>query len=79
MHRLLCGTFTHLHFFVFPGTMDYLFGSLMSLNICNRMNMHYELKMCRERNMPISVLTLQWKIRFIQEWNTTMAGPETLK
>lgn len=29
--------------------------------------------------MQISVLTLQWKIRFILEWNTTMAGPETLR
>lgn len=29
--------------------------------------------------MQISVLTLQWKIKFILEWNTTMAGPESLK
>lgn len=59
--------------------MDYLFGSLTSLNTCNQMNMHYELELCLERNMPISVSTLQWKIRSTPEWNTTMAGPETLK
>lgn len=35
------GTFINSHFFVVAGTMDYPFGSLMSLNICSQMNTHY--------------------------------------
>lgn len=65
-------------FFALAGTMGCPFGSQMSLNTSSLTSMPCLLGMCRRINMQTLALTSPWKTRSTVEWNTAMAGAETL-